>query len=82
MNELKKLRKQINNIDDMLLKLLNSRSELAVKIGKAKKKEDKDIHLFRPERQAAIIKRLIKKKTKMSEIDIFSMWKTIFFFTN
>ena len=79
MNELKKLRKQINSIDDMLLKLLNSRAKLAIKIGNVKKNTDNDTHLFRPERQAAIIKRLINKKTKISETDIFCIWRTIFF---
>ncbi len=79
MDELKKLRRQINNIDDMLLKLLNSRSELAIKIGNVKKKVDKNVHLFRPERQASIIKRLIKQNTKINALDIFSMWRTIFF---
>ena len=79
MDELKKLRRQINKIDDILLKLLNSRSELAIKIGNVKKKVDKNVHLFRPERQASIIKRLIKQNTKINALDIFSMWRTIFF---
>ena len=82
MDELKKLRRQINKIDDILLKLLNSRSELAIKIGNVKKKVDKNVHLFRPERQASIIKRLIRQNTKINALDIFSMWRTIFFFAD
>ncbi len=80
MDKLKKLRRKINDIDDMLLKLLNSRAQLAIKIGNVKKKQEDSVHLFRPERQASIIRRLIKKTgNKISESDIFCFWRTIFF---
>ena len=80
MNKLKKIRKQINNLDDTILKLINSRGKLALKIGGIKRKEKNEAHLFRPERQAEIIKRLIKKKGNIiSGSDIFNLWKTIFF---
>ncbi len=80
MDKLKKLRSKINDIDDQLLKLLNTRTQYALKIGEAKKEEAETNHFFRPERQANIIKRLIKKKSsKVSEYDVFIFWRTIFF---
>ena len=62
MDKLKNLRRKIDDIDDMLLKLLNLRAKTALKIGDVKKKEAVSAHLFRPERQADIISRLINKK--------------------
>ena len=80
MDKLKNLRRKIDDIDDMLLKLLNLRAKTALKIGDVKRKEAGSAHLFRPERQADIISRLINKKgNKISEADIFYFWRKIFF---
>ncbi|OFZ65745.1 MAG: chorismate mutase [Betaproteobacteria bacterium RBG_16_56_24] len=52
--ELKQLRKQIDCLDDELLKLLNQRAGLAQQIGHLKE----DGKILRPEREAQILKRL------------------------
>ena len=52
--ELKKLREQIDRLDDELLKLVNRRAELARRIGRLKE----DGKVLRPEREAQILKRL------------------------
>ena len=79
MKNLDKLRKKIDLIDDNLLKLLQSRSQLAVEIGRLKSKNSNNSNLFRPERQIKILNRLILKKNKFfSEKDILKFWREIF----
>lgn len=51
------LRKQIDDIDEQLLKLLNKRAELAGKIGRQKQKTNKNF--FAPERERQVLTRLI-----------------------
>ena len=53
-DELDKLRKEIDNIDDELLKLVNRRAGVAQRIGHAKK----GAPVYRPEREAQILKRM------------------------
>lgn len=50
-------REEIDELDLKLLKLLNRRAECALRIGKIKKAEGSAV--YRPEREAWIIKRLI-----------------------
>lgn len=52
--KLKQLRKQIDHLDDELLKLLNQRAALAQQIGHLKE----DGKVLRPEREAQVLKRL------------------------
>ena len=54
MSEIDKLRKEIDKLDLELLKAINKRSKIAIKIGKAKN----SINLFRPNRQAEIFKKI------------------------
>jgi chorismate mutase / prephenate dehydratase len=53
-DDIEKLRKEIDAIDDELLKLINRRAGLAQRIGGLKK----GAPVYRPEREAAILKRL------------------------
>lgn len=55
---IKMLRKQIDNIDRKILKLLDERMKLAVKIGKIKSEKKEDI--FVPVREKEVIANLIK----------------------
>lgn len=55
---IKMLRKQIDNIDRKILKLLDGRMKLAVKIGKIKSEKKEDI--FVPVREKEVIANLIK----------------------
>ena len=76
MNKINKLRTKIDKIDIEILKLLNKRSQIALDIGKEKKSKN----LFRPDRQANILKNLFNLKfNKISPRIIFSYWRSIFF---
>jgi len=57
--DIEKLRKEINNIDGEILKLLNKRAEVAIEIGETKKKIG--ILPYRPARERDVINSLIKK---------------------
>jgi len=59
--DLEKLRKEIDKIDDEILRLLNKRGKLVREVGKLKVKEK--ISYFDPTRQAKILERL-KEKNK------------------
>ena len=75
MHEIKKYRKEIDKIDLKLLNLLNKRTSLARSIGKEKKSEN----LFRPIRQADILKKLFSyKNNKIKPNVILSLWRSIF----
>jgi len=54
-------RKEIDRIDDEILRLLNERSKSVIEIGKIKKQKDADANLHTPAREAAIIERLIRQ---------------------
>jgi len=56
MDELKGLRDEIDNIDSEILRLLNKRTEIVLKIRKAKK--DKRINIHSPQREKEILERL------------------------
>ncbi len=76
MSEIDKLRKEIDKIDLVLLKAINKRSQIAIKIGKKKKATN----LFRPNRQADILKKILSiKVNNLSPNIIFSFWRNLFF---
>jgi len=56
--ELAALRRRIDQLDRRMLELLNRRAELARLIGRAKRRQGREIH--DPEREAAIIARLLE----------------------
>ena len=51
-------RKEIDRLDDEILKLLNERSHHVIEIGRAKRKADPNALLHTPGREAAIVERL------------------------
>ncbi|MER3423268.1 MAG: prephenate dehydratase [Nitrospiraceae bacterium] len=53
-------RKEIDRLDDEILRLLNERSKNVIEIGKLKKQSDTDAHLHTPRREAEIVERLIQ----------------------
>ncbi len=59
MNELRKLREQIDSIDDQILDLLNERMEVVKRVGELKNSTGAPI--YRPEREMEILKRLKSK---------------------
>ena len=75
MNQINKFRKQIDKIDLQILDLLKKRSKIAENIGKEKKSNN----LFRPERQANILKKILKKnRNNLKPSHILSFWRSIF----
>ena len=56
-------RKEIDRIDDEILRLLNERSKSVIEIGRLKKQQDAEANLHTPAREAAIIERLVKQNT-------------------
>ena len=65
-SELKKLRKEIDKIDDKLLELLNKRMEIVKKVGELKNNTNAPV--YRPEREKEIIERLTKISKEKSGI--------------
>ena len=61
--DLSDYRKEIDRIDDEILRLLNERSKSVVEIGKLKKQQDAEANLHTPAREAAIIERLVAQNT-------------------
>ena len=75
MSQIDKLRKQIDKIDFQILDLLKKRSKIAENIGKEKKSNN----LFRPERQANILRNILKKNgNNLNPSYILSFWRSIF----
>ena len=75
MSHIDKLRKQIDKIDFQILDLLKKRSKIAENIGKEKKSNN----LFRPERQASILRNILKKNgNNLNPLYILSFWRSIF----
>lgn len=54
-------RKEIDRIDDEILRLMNERSKNVIEIGKLKKQSDADANLHTPAREAEIVNRLIRQ---------------------
>ncbi|BFU95163.1 MAG: P-protein [Includes: Chorismate mutase; Prephenate dehydratase] [Nitrospira sp.] len=61
--DLSEHRKEIDRIDDEILRLLNIRSKSVIEIGKLKKQQNADANLHTPAREAAIIERLVAQNT-------------------
>ncbi len=59
--DLSDYRKEIDRIDDEILRLLNERSKSVIEIGKLKKQKDADANLHTPARETAIIDRLMRQ---------------------
>jgi len=52
------LRQRIDALDEQLLALLNQRAQAALEVGKIKQSMDAGSHVLKPEREAAVIRRL------------------------
>ena len=62
-NEMSEYRKEIDKIDDEIIRLLNERSKSVIEIGKLKKAKDAQANLHTAGREAEIIERLTKLNT-------------------
>ena len=74
MDQINRLRKKIDKIDLQILNLLNKRSKIAKNIGKEKKSKN----LFRPERQANILKNLLNHNNDLKPSSVLAFWRSIF----
>jgi chorismate mutase / prephenate dehydratase len=59
-DELSDLRQAIDSLDDQLLKLLNKRADLTIQVGDVKRLISDEVEFYRPDREAKIIRRLLK----------------------
>ncbi len=59
--DLQQYRREIDRIDDEILRLLNERSKNVIEIGRLKKQSDRDANLHTPAREAEIIERLMRQ---------------------
>ena len=57
--DIQQFRKEIDRIDDEILRLLNERSKSVIEIGKLKKESDNNANLHTPGREAEIVNRLM-----------------------
>jgi len=56
-------RKEIDRLDDEILRLLNERSKSVIEIGRLKKQSDNEANLHTPRREAEIVDRLMTRNT-------------------
>lgn len=73
--EIELYRKEIDEIDNQMINLLNTRVEFAKKIGNLKKLVDMDVS--QPKREKEIIKRMKDKSILLNEDTIEAIWKEI-----
>lgn len=59
--DLQQHRKEIDRLDDEILRLLNERSKNVIEIGKLKKQTDAEANLHTPRREAEIVERLTRQ---------------------
>lgn len=75
MKEIEKLREKIDIIDNKILSLIEERGEIAKKIGDIK--DNLEIEVLQPSREAEIFKRLKKQKHLLTESNVEAIWKEI-----
>ncbi len=73
--EIELYRKEIDEIDNQMINLLNTRVEVAKKIGNLKKLVDMDVS--QPNREKEIIKRMKDKSVLLKNDTIEVIWKEI-----
>lgn len=79
MAKIQDIRNKIDQIDDQLLKLINRRGELAIKIGQEKSRDNSSGHFHVPHRERAIIERIIKgSKGPFPDESLESVFREIF----
>jgi chorismate mutase / prephenate dehydratase len=61
--DLSVLRGEIDAVDVELLRLINTRAALAIKVGTAKRQSGEGVVYYRPEREAAILRRILERNT-------------------
>jgi len=75
MEEIEKYRNEIDIIDLKIIKLVEKRTDIAMKIGKIKKINH--LKLFQPQREKEIIEALQAKSKILDPSSIEAIWKEI-----
>ena len=73
--ELKKLRKDFDEIDDKIVDLLNKRGNFAITIGNIKK--NLKLEIYQPKREEELIERIKNKQTTFTKESMVAIWKEI-----
>ncbi len=77
-NELKKLREQIDKIDDRMLELLTERSSIVRQVGKLKSSSGQKRSIIRPGREAEMVRRIAGKAgNSFPRAAIAQVWRLI-----
>ncbi|OUU75015.1 MAG: chorismate mutase [Methylococcaceae bacterium TMED69] len=78
LSEIEKLRKIIDEVDVSLLNLMNKRADVAKQIGLLKKNQKEPAVVYRPDREARVIRQLLKNnKGPLSEPSVEVIFKDI-----
>ena len=73
--ELKELRKSIDDIDDKIVELFNKRGNYAITIGNIKK--NLKLEIYQPKREVELIERIKNKPTTFKKESMLAIWKEI-----
>ncbi len=73
--DIENLRKEIDDIDDQIVDLLNERGNAVIKIGSIKK--TLNINVSQPHREKEVIDRIKKKRTVFKNSSIEAIWKEV-----
>ena len=73
--DIENLRKEIDDIDDQIVDLLNKRGNAVIKIGSIKK--TLNINVSQPLREKEVLDRIIKKRTVFKKSSIEAIWKEL-----
>ena len=77
-DKLKKLRDKIDLIDDKLLNLIQSRADIASKIGELKATLDKKTSFYKPDRESKILKNILAKSDgPLADSKVRSIYKEL-----
>ena len=60
-SELEALRARIDEADEQLLQLISERARLAKEVAQIKQNADSDAIFYRPEREAEVLREIVKK---------------------
>lgn len=74
-NKLERLRKEIDNIDNEIVELLNKRGEIVIKVGRLK--NELKLEIKQPIREKRLVERIEAKSKNYNKKDIQAIWKEI-----
>lgn len=74
---LQALRHEIDALDDQMLELLNRRLQIARRVGKAKDAPHGPFLNLRPDREAAVLERLMDKATDLTRPAVEPIWREV-----